>query len=85
VQKQEFSVAYVYVIRTLEEGSGIVKRDKPIRLLIRCCVDGYNFNNLIFCTQQDAIYKADNPVFSSESMLHKEYDRKGSVGKKLWL
>jgi hypothetical protein len=22
-----------------------------------CCVDGYNFNNLIFYTQQDASYK----------------------------
>jgi hypothetical protein len=24
-------------------------------MLIKCCVDGYNFNNLIFYTQQDAV------------------------------
>jgi hypothetical protein len=24
---------------------------------MKCCVDGYNFNNLILYTQRDAIYK----------------------------
>jgi hypothetical protein len=27
----------------------------------------------------------DKPVLSSERMLHKDYDRKGSVTKKIWV
>jgi hypothetical protein len=30
---------------------------------MKCCGDGYNFNNLIFYTQQDAIYKVQNYMF----------------------
>jgi hypothetical protein len=30
----------------------------------KCCVVGYNINNLIFYTQQDVIYKVNKLTFS---------------------
>jgi hypothetical protein len=35
--------------------------------------------------ERPSIFTRGNPIFSSERMLHKDYYRKGSVGKKnLW-
>jgi hypothetical protein len=34
-------------------------------------------------SDESAMYIRDKPIFSSEKMLHEDYDRKGSVEKKL--
>jgi hypothetical protein len=34
--------------------------------------------------EKSSIFIGDNPIFSSERMLHKDYDRNGSVEKKFW-
>jgi hypothetical protein len=39
----------------------------------------------MYTGQRPSIFIRDRPIFSSERMLHKDYDRKGSVAKKkLW-
>jgi hypothetical protein len=33
----------------------------------------------MYTWQRPSIFKRDTPIFSSERVLHKDYDRKGSV------
>jgi hypothetical protein len=44
------------MIKRYKEYSQSYKYDKQC-CVVKCCVDGYNFNNLIFYTLQDAILK----------------------------
>jgi hypothetical protein len=37
----------------------------------KCCVDGHNINNLIFYTQQDAVYKVDNVEITAIIEIYK--------------
>jgi hypothetical protein len=53
-----------------------------------CSAKGRFFNNMLYvcaaCTLDEtpSVFIRDNPIFSSERMLHKDYYRKGSVEKK---
>jgi hypothetical protein len=45
------------------------------------------FNKMLYvrkctCDEKPSIFIRDNPIFWSERMLHKDYYRKGSAGKK---
>jgi hypothetical protein len=39
----------------------------------------------MYTLQRPGIFMRDKPILSSERMLHKDYDRKGSVAKKIKL
>jgi hypothetical protein len=64
-------------------------------LLCKTCTDrglvgsakGRIFNNMLICAncaldESTSVFIRDTPIFLSERMLHKDYDRKGSVEKK---
>jgi hypothetical protein len=46
---------------------------------------GKIFNNMLTLDERPSIFITDKPIFSSQRMLHMEYDHKASVEKKnLW-
>jgi hypothetical protein len=45
---------------------------------MKCCVDGCNFNSLIFYTQQDAIYKVGNVILEVKFINCPAYWTEGS-------
>jgi hypothetical protein len=60
---------------------------KPV-LTERLCVvqKGIIFNNMQICyirilDERPSIFRRENPILSLQKMLHKDYYRKGSVGK----
>jgi hypothetical protein len=63
---------------------------KPVLTEDLCVVQKEEFfNNMLYaivrvkCTldERPSIFVRDSPIFSSETVLHKDYDRKGSVEK----
>jgi hypothetical protein len=61
---------------------------KPVLTEDLCVVNKEEFfSNMLLCAirtinERPSIFIRDNPIFSSERMLHEDYYRKGSVGKK---
>jgi hypothetical protein len=53
----------------------------PIRSLLVYSANGRISNNTLNVDKMPSVFIRDEPTFSSERMLHKDYYRKGSVEK----
>jgi hypothetical protein len=66
---------------------GMVCSVTPVLIEDLCVVQKEEIFNNMLCVkgtldERPGIFIRDKPTFSSERMLHKDYDRKGSVAKK---